>query len=174
MTMTQGVHILADLWGCPPDVLDDRDGMVAAVRHAAEAAHATVLSIHAHRFTPHGVTVAALLAESHVAVHTWPESGYAAVDVFTCGPTMRPELCAESLRVALGATDSRVTATDRGDRAAPWWFTERELPYGRAGVRIGLEVTGVLADVRSPYGHIQVLDTTLHGRALVIDGIVQT
>jgi spermidine synthase len=174
MTTTRGVHILADLWGCPADVLDDRDGVVAAVRRAAEAAGATVLGISAHRFEPHGVTAAALLAESHVAIHTWPGSGYAAVDVFTCGPHMRPEECVGRLREALGATDSRVTAADRGDRGAPWWFTERELPYGRSGVRIGLEVTGVVADVRSRYGHIQVLDTTLHGRALVIDGIVQT
>jgi|SRR5947207_4975429 len=54
------------------------------------------------------------------------------------------------------------------------WFTERELPYGRRGVRIGLEVTAVRYDEQSPYGHIQVLDTTFHGRTLVLDGIVQT
>ncbi len=174
MTTTRGVHLLADLWGCPPAVLDDRDGVVAAVRRAAVAARATVLGVDAHRFEPHGVTAAALLAESHVAIHTWPESGYAAVDVFTCGPTMRPRDCVEHLREALGATGSRVTVVDRGDRDAPWWFTERDLPHGRPGLRIGLEVTGVPAEVRSRYGHIQVLDTTLHGRALVIDGIVQT
>jgi spermidine synthase len=172
---TRGVHVLADLWGCDPGLIDDRDFLVAAMRRAAEAAQATVLEVSSHRFEPEGVTAAALLAESHLAVHTWPEHRYAAVDVMTCGPTMQPQSCVDLLGAALGATRSTVTVTDRGIPQSPsWWFTERELPYGRRGVRIGLEVTRVRHDQRSRYGHIQVLDTPLHGRTLVLDGIVQT
>src|SRR2546421_1347271 len=177
---TRGVHVLADLWGCDPRLVDDRSFVVAALRRAAVAARATVLEVSAHRFEPQGVTASALLAESHVSIHTWPEYGYAAVDVMTCGTAMRPRTCVELLQQALGAPESAVTVADRGVRPAspadgtPWWFTERELPYGRRGVRIGLEVTGVRYDERSPYGHIQVLDTAFHGRMLVIDGVVQT
>src|SRR6266516_2016432 len=95
----------------------------------------------------------------------------------TCGPTMRPQDCVDLLGAALAATRSTVTVTDRGvppSPGRPWWFTERELPYGRRGVRIELEVTAVHYDQRSRFGHIQVLDTPLHGRTLVLDGIAQT
>jgi spermidine synthase len=176
----RGVHVLADLWGCDRERIDDPAFVVATLRRAATAARATVLRVNSHRFEPHGVTAVALLAESHLAIHTWPEHGYAAVDALTCGTTMRPQTCVDLLQEALGATDSEVVVADRGVRpapdlvGAPRWFTERELPYGRPGVRIGLEVTGVRYDERSPYGHIQVLDTPFHGRTLVIDGVVQT
>jgi spermidine synthase len=170
----RGVHVLADLWGCDRERIDDRSFVVAALRRAAVAARATVLRVSSHRFEPYGVTAVALLAESHLSIHTWPEHGYAAVDVLTCGTTMQPQTCVDLLQQALGATDREIVLVDRGGPGTPRWFTERDLPYGRPGVRIGLEVTGVRYDERSPYGHIQVLDTPFHGRTLVIDGVVQT
>src|SRR2546430_1636846 len=95
---TRGVHVLADLWGCDPRLVDDRSFVVAALRRAAVAARATVLEVSAHRFEPQGVTASALLAESHVSIHTWPEYGYAAVDVMTCGTAMRPRTCVGAVR----------------------------------------------------------------------------
>lgn len=80
-----GVHCLLELDGCPPALLDDRAVLERALRAAAEQAGATWLGQVAHAFEPQGVTVVGLLAESHIALHTWPELGYAAADVFTCG-----------------------------------------------------------------------------------------
>jgi S-adenosylmethionine decarboxylase len=79
-----GTHLIVDLWGC--ERLDDIEHIDAALRESVEAADATLLHIHLHHFTPNdGVSGVAVLAESHISVHTWPECGYAAFDVFMCG-----------------------------------------------------------------------------------------
>src|SRR5690606_21002118 len=80
-----------ELYECPPTRLDDPEAVVAALRSAATSAGATMLSHVVHRFTPHGVTALGLLAESHISIHTWPERGYVACDVFTCGDRTDPE-----------------------------------------------------------------------------------
>ena len=81
--MAVGTHILLEHWDgfC----LTDPDGMEAAMRGAADAAGAHVLSAHFHDFTGGGFTGVLMLAESHITVHTWPEKGYAALDIFMCG-----------------------------------------------------------------------------------------
>ena len=79
-----GTHLIVDFWGA--DRLDDLDHIEAAMRDSVDAAGATLLHIHLHHFTPnHGVSGVAVLAESHISVHTWPEHGFAAFDVFMCG-----------------------------------------------------------------------------------------
>ena len=79
-----GTHLILDLWGASR--LDDMDRIEAALRDAAAAAGATVLHLHLHRFGDGGgVSGVAVLAESHICVHTWPERGYAALDIFMCG-----------------------------------------------------------------------------------------
>ncbi|MCC6467244.1 MAG: adenosylmethionine decarboxylase [Alphaproteobacteria bacterium] len=79
-----GTHLLIDLWGARR--LDDLAHVEAALREAVAASRATLLHIHLHHFTPNGgVSGVAVLAESHISIHTWPERGYAALDVFMCG-----------------------------------------------------------------------------------------
>lgn len=78
-----GRHLLIELMGGQD--LDRPDRLQDALIQAAEACGARVLSVHSHRFSPQGVTAVALLAESHITVHSWPEHGYAAFDVFLCG-----------------------------------------------------------------------------------------
>lgn len=79
-----GSHLIVDLWEA--EGLDDKDRIEKAMRDAVEAAGATLLHIHLHSFTPNGgISGVAVLAESHISVHTWPERGYAAFDVFMCG-----------------------------------------------------------------------------------------
>ena len=79
-----GQHLIIDLWEA--EGLDDRARIETAMREAVEAAGATLLHIHLHTFTPNGgISGVAVLAESHISVHTWPEKGYAAFDVFMCG-----------------------------------------------------------------------------------------
>lgn len=79
-----GSHLIIDLWDA--EGLDDRDRIEQAMINAVKAAGATLLHIHLHRFSDGGgISGVAVLAESHISVHTWPEKGYAAFDVFMCG-----------------------------------------------------------------------------------------
>jgi len=82
---TVGAHLLADFWGCRPEKLDDARLLMQALRDAARVANMTVLGEEEHKFEPQGFTGMLLLAESHISIHTYPERGYAAIDVFTCG-----------------------------------------------------------------------------------------
>jgi len=83
-TRYAGTHLIVDLWGA--ERLDDLAHVEAALRNAVTAAKATLLHIHLHHFTPNrGISGVAVLAESHLSVHTWPENGYAALDIFMCG-----------------------------------------------------------------------------------------
>jgi S-adenosylmethionine decarboxylase len=103
ITDTVGKHCILELYDCDSDRLDDESFLRSAISNAALRAGATLLQLISHRFEPHGVTGLALLAESHISIHTWPESGYAAVDVFTCGDHTMPERACRELAEALGA-----------------------------------------------------------------------
>ena len=86
-----GKHCILELYDCDPARLDDEAFLRTTITTAAKRAGATLLNLITHSFEPQGVTGLALLAESHISIHTWPESGYAAVDVFTCGDHTMPE-----------------------------------------------------------------------------------
>ena len=91
-----GTHLILDFWGAR--YLDDQPRLEQALRSAVNAAGATLLHIHLHRFTPSGgVSGVAVLAESHISVHTWPERDYAAFDIFMCGDAL-PEQAASVLQ----------------------------------------------------------------------------
>lgn len=95
-----GRHVLAELYDVDDAVLDDPEALRHVLRTALTDSGATVHGIHTHHFTPHGVTVLAMLSESHASIHTYPESGSAFVDVFTCGYTADP--VAATRRIAAG------------------------------------------------------------------------
>lgn len=80
-----GQHCLLNLYGCDRDLLDNEFFLVDLLERAANECGATVLQTIYHSFDPQGVTAICLLSESHISVHTWPEKGLAAIDVFTCG-----------------------------------------------------------------------------------------
>lgn len=92
-----GQHLIIDCWGCN-DGINDADLMRTVMIEAVQAAHATLLDINVHTFSPHGVTGVAVLSESHLSVHSWPEYGYLAADVFTCGDTTEPMAAVEVFR----------------------------------------------------------------------------
>ncbi|MEL7472813.1 MAG: adenosylmethionine decarboxylase [Planctomycetota bacterium] len=98
-----GTHCILELYDCPRDRLNDHDAIISTLQAAVEHAGATWLGQVSHQFTPQGITALGLLSESHISIHTWPESGYAAVDVFTCGDVAMPEKACEYLVQALGA-----------------------------------------------------------------------
>lgn len=97
-----GVQILADLHGCTPAVLDDQELITAAMLEAARRCGATIVAHCFHRFSPHGVSGVVVIAESHLSIHTWPERGFAAVDLFTCGTSLRAEAGLDYLAQVLG------------------------------------------------------------------------
>ncbi len=91
-----GTHLIVDLWGA--EGINDLAYVEETLRECVEAAEATLLHIHLHHFTPNdGISGVAVLAESHISIHSWPESGYAALDIFMCGAA-KPELAVEVLR----------------------------------------------------------------------------
>ena len=109
-----GVHLIVDLHGAQG--LDDIDLIEATLRRAVDAARATLLHIHVHHFQPNGVSGVAVLAESHISIHTWPDTGYAAVDVFMCGKA-NPDACVPVLREAFRAHRVEVNEILRGQGA---------------------------------------------------------
>ena len=109
-----GVHLIVDLHGAQR--LDDIEYIEATLRRCVAAARATLLHIHLHHFQPSGVSGVAVLAESHISIHTWPEAGYAALDVFMCG-SANPDACIPVLREAFAAKDVRVDEILRGKDA---------------------------------------------------------
>jgi len=99
------IHILFTLKGCPFGLLDDEAHIRNVLANAATLSESTLLDISSHKFTPIGVTAIALLAESHISIHTWPENGQAVCDVFTCGEHTNPRSGATYMYEAMGATD---------------------------------------------------------------------
>jgi S-adenosylmethionine decarboxylase len=107
-----GVHIIADFWDAA--FLDDLEHIETALREAVSAGGATLLHVHLHRFASSGgVSGVAVLAESHISVHTWPERDYAAFDVFMCGDTA-PERSIEVLRAAFRPSRVQLIRHHRG------------------------------------------------------------
>ncbi len=94
---TLGTHLLLELWECSPEVLKDLDKVRDAMVSAANEAKATVVEVAFHEFNPFGISGMVIIAESHLSIHTWPEYGYAAVDIFTCGDLIKPEVAADYL-----------------------------------------------------------------------------
>ena len=109
-----GVHLIVDLHGAKR--LDDIEHIETTLRRCVEAAKATLLHIHLHHFQPSGVSGVAVLAESHISIHTWPEVGYAALDVFMCG-SADPDRCIPVLREAFSAKRVGVNELLRGKDA---------------------------------------------------------
>jgi S-adenosylmethionine decarboxylase len=98
-------HILFTLKGCPFDLLDDEEFIRMVLFKASKECNSTLLDLTVHKFEPQGVTGIAMLAESHLSIHTWPENGMAVCDVFTCGDSTEPEKAVEYMQEQLKATD---------------------------------------------------------------------
>ena len=109
----QSKHLLLELYRCDDEKLNDESFLRCSLNRAAKLAKATVLNLISNKFDPQGVTAIALLAESHISIHTWPESNYSAVDIFTCGRNMLPELASQYLIQALKAEEHTLRIIER-------------------------------------------------------------
>lgn len=94
---TSGTHVTVDTWGGNSELLNNAQMLEAHMVEAAEACGATVLSVQSKQFDPQGATVLIMLSESHLSIHTYPERGFAAVDCYTCGETVDPQLAIDYL-----------------------------------------------------------------------------
>jgi S-adenosylmethionine decarboxylase len=109
-----GRHLLVELHECNKEALNDLGFLRKVMLDAAIDCGAVVLGDSFHRFSPQGVSGVVVIAESHLSIHTWPEYGYAAVDVFTCGTSVRPEKAAEVLVEKLGSRNHSLVGIPRG------------------------------------------------------------
>ena len=112
-----GAHCIVELYGCPHELLNDQEFVKTSLREATEYGLATLMGEVSHHFHPQGVTALALLAESHISIHTWPEHGYAAADVFTCGDRANPHRASNFLIRKFQAKRHSLTKLVRGPEA---------------------------------------------------------
>lgn len=111
---TVGHHYIVEGSGCAPDVISRVEQVEQIMAQATEVANVQVWAISFHRFSPTGVSGVVVISESHLSVHTWPELGYVALDIFTCGDRAKPEAAVQHALKAFGATSMHITEVTRG------------------------------------------------------------
>jgi S-adenosylmethionine decarboxylase len=111
---TLGHHYIVEGSGCNPDVISRVEQVEQVLVRAAEVADVQIWSISFHRFRPMGVSGVVVISESHLSVHTWPELGYVALDIFTCGDRAKPEAAVQHALKEFGATNMHITEVTRG------------------------------------------------------------
>ena len=118
-----GTHIVCELSGCNAAMLTDVDAVAEMMEQAALEANATPIEKAFHRFQPQGVSGVVVIQESHLSIHTWHETGYAAMDFYTCGDHTDPWLACEHAAQALRATSVLATELKRGIEKSDGEFT---------------------------------------------------
>ncbi|MBI2369003.1 MAG: adenosylmethionine decarboxylase [Deltaproteobacteria bacterium] len=124
-----GKHLLLELRDCKNDILNDINAVKSALVAAATEAGASIVGVSFHRFNPHGISGMVIIAESHLSVHTWPEYRFAAVDIFTCGDSLKPDQAAAYLIQAFDSHSPSVMELKRGLLGAG----DGELPHKVGG-----------------------------------------
>ncbi|MFT2011436.1 polyamine aminopropyltransferase [Pontibacter sp. 13R65] len=190
-----GRHILVEFYDCSPELMNDVMHIEKSMVAAAETAGATVINSTFHHFSPYGVSGVVVIQESHLAIHTWPEFGYAAVDLFTCGDSVNPWVSYNYLKEAFKAGHgssmecrrgqlellkrldfnldtlrdvSPKPAETQGVITRDIWFTERD-----ENIALSLKHTGnQLYKKESPYQRVEIYETLAYGNMLTLDGMV--
>lgn len=190
-----GNHILVEFMNCDPHIMNDVAAIERDMVAAAQKAGATVINSTFHHFSPYGVSGVVVIQESHLAIHTWPEYGYAAVDLFTCGE-MDAWISFDFLKDAFKSKSYSAIEMKRGsvnllnrndfdmttmrEKAAEWrnpefytrnvWFTDKDEDQA-----LSLRFTGeVFFDVQSPFQRVRILESTKYGKMLALDDMVMT
>lgn len=107
-----GIHLVAEFWLAKD--IEEKEKLKNILKGAAKAANCTLLEFVVHKFSPRGITGVILLAESHIAIHTWPEKNYLAVDIFTCGDRAKPYIALDFLKKTLKPKKFEVREIKRG------------------------------------------------------------
>lgn len=109
-----GTHLLVELRDCNPEILKNIGKVKDALVSAAKEARATIIDVSFHEFNPFGISGMVVIAESHLSIHTWPEYGYAAADIFTCGDIIKPEVAAQCLIEQFESRNPSIVEMKRG------------------------------------------------------------
>lgn len=109
-----GNHLIIEFYGCESAVINNRDVVEKILVEAADKANVTIIDRQFHSFSPHGVSGALIIAESHFTIHTWPEYKYCAVDIFTCGSLADKQTALEIIKKGLQATYYSAIEMKRG------------------------------------------------------------
>ena len=109
-----GRHLLLELFDCDSDAINNLEAVKGSLVEAAKRAQATIVDVVFHEFNPFGISGVVVIAESHLSIHTWPEYRYAAVDIFSCGDTLQPEVAAAYLVEQFGSERTSVVEMQRG------------------------------------------------------------
>ena len=190
-----GNHILVEFMRCEPNIMNDVSAIERDMVEAAKKAGATVINSTFHHFSPYGVSGVVVIEESHLAIHTWPEYGYAAVDLFTCGE-MDAWISFDYLKNCFKSASYSAIEMKRGSKnlltrndfdissmrqkADEWinpsmytrnvWFTDKD-----ENQAVSLRYTGeVLHDVQSPYQRVRILESPKYGKLLTLDDMFMT
>ncbi|MFC2157643.1 adenosylmethionine decarboxylase [Acidobacteriota bacterium] len=109
-----GHHFIVEASGCDASIISDVDKVQKILVEAAAKAGATIWTVSFHKFNPQGVSGVVVISESHLSIHTWPEFGYAAIDIYTCGDHVKPDIGINSAVEAFKASSSHITELTRG------------------------------------------------------------
>lgn len=109
-----GTHLLVELRECNPDIIKSLEKVRNALVSAAKEAKATIVNVSFHEFNPFGISGVVVIAESHLTIHTWPEYAYAAIDIFTCGELIKPEVAASYLIEQFECKNPSIVEMKRG------------------------------------------------------------
>lgn len=132
-----GTHLLLELKSCNSKVLNDLKKVQEILVSAAREAKATIIETSFHKFSPFGISGVVVIAESHISIHSWPEYGYAAIDIFTCGDVLKPEVAANYLIEKFQSKEPSIVEMKRGvlargDVKLPHKPVKEVADYGRA------------------------------------------
>lgn len=114
MVDTKGIHLILDIWDAAPTSLSDLEYVKSTLLDATRKAGATIIGYKFHRFQPAGISGIVLIAESHISIHTWPDKGYASVDIYTCGNKCFPDEAKSKILEAFRAQKADLTRIERG------------------------------------------------------------
>lgn len=114
MIDTKGTHLILDVWDAAPSSLSDLEYVKSSLLNAAKKAGATIIGYKFHKFHPTGVSGIILIAESHISIHTWPDKGYASIDIYTCGNKCFPSEAKKQILEAFRVKRADVARIDRG------------------------------------------------------------
>jgi S-adenosylmethionine decarboxylase len=114
-----GKHLIVELYGCSSELLNNLVQVEKILIEAVELSKATIIQPVFHHFSPHGISGVVVIAESHFTIHTWPEYGYCALDIFTCGEQIDPDLSLQFLKTRFKAGNMSVMEIKRGTLDIP-------------------------------------------------------
>ena len=109
-----GRHMLLELFDCDADVINSLEAVKGTLVEAAKRAQATIVDVVFHEFNPFGISGVVVIAESHLSIHTWPEYRYAAVDIFSCGDVLQPDVAANYMVEQFAAERTSIVEMQRG------------------------------------------------------------